>query len=362
MVALSSRAGALAQDLFEGETYSNLAGAPAVSYFAAGDVEKPLIVFIPGAHHTARLTYGGHEGSRPEEFLSHWLVSKGYNFLALSYPVETTSGMMTETMPAFSAQDWGNQIAEATTAAISEHGLSGDIYTAHWSMAGKVIQPAHAALAEAGHPVAAAFSFSATPGLPSPNIRELDRAHSGYADRVSSYQGWYEDIAANALGGDPIIPEDVYRDAYVGNIPISLEGFGEIYNPDGTITTDPFAQAITYGAFETGNYPWIVTFQPGQGDARHALNDNAYMTYYNSQTMSAELRRRDLSAGDLSDDQWAEFLSLTLDLSDLLTVDVGGNHFFFVGEAGASRTADAVDEAVAAVKALNLRLDDILLP
>ena len=68
---------AIAQQLYEDEQSVELAGFPAVTYFRAGDAAKPLIVFVPGAHHAARIAYGGHKGGRSEDFLAHWLKEKG---------------------------------------------------------------------------------------------------------------------------------------------------------------------------------------------------------------------------------------------------------------------------------------------
>lgn len=352
------------QQLYENESIVDLAGFPAVSYFVAGDADQPLIVFVPGAHHAARIAYGGHEGANGEDFLAHWLTEKGYNVLALSYPIETEGGLIAENRPEFTAQDWGRQIAEATAEIVETHGLDGEIYLAAWSMAGKVIQPAHAALAEAGHPLSAAFSFAATPGIPGiiALTQEFDRAESGYADRVSSYDGWFNQILANQEDDDrPIIPEDIFRSEYVGNISINLQGYGEVYGADGDVTIDHMAQAADYGAFAFDDFPLVVTFQVDQRlDARHAINDQSYWTLYNTHTLFSEFARRGVSVNDVSEDAWQDAIALALDAGPRLRVDVGGNHFFFVGEDGARATADGIDEAIEKVRAWNAEIDRIV--
>ena len=353
---------AIAQQLYEDEQSVELAGFPAVTYFQAGDAAKPLIVFVPGAHHAARIAYGGHEGGRSEDFLAHWLKEKGYNFLAVSYPIDTASGLMTETVPDFTAQDWGQQIAEAAIGAIEEHGLTGEVYLAHWSMAGKAIQPAHAAMAEAGHPTAAAFSFAATPGVPGviTMTQELEKTEAGYANRESIYPGWVAQLTANQGDGAEIIPEDVLRAEYLGHIPVNLQGYGEIVEK-GEVRIDHMQQALDYGSFEFANYPWTVVFQVDQrADARHAINDRAYWSFYNTQTLYAELGRRGLKPGDLSDDAWQGMIEMSDEAPDRLRVDVGGNHFFFVGEAGAKATADAIDKAIAQVTDWKADIDGLL--
>jgi len=353
---------ATAQQLYDTEQAVELAGYPAVTYFQQGEADKPLIVFVPGAHHAARIAYGGHEGARSEDFLAHWLKEKGYNFLAVSYPIDTESGMMEATAPDFTAQDWGRQIAEAAASTIEEHGLNGEIYIAHWSMAGKVIQPAHAALREAGHTVSASFSFAATPGIPGiiTLTQELDKTEDGYANRESTYPGWIAQIAANQGDGDPIIPEDVFRSEYLGHIPVNLQGYGEVVS-SGEVQIDHMQQAVDYGAFEFADHPWIVVFQvDARADARHAINDSAYWSLYNTHTLFAELAERDLSVNDLSDETWLDMIAMSQELPERLRVEVGGNHFFFVGEEGARATADAIDRAIAQVAELKADIDKLL--
>ena len=92
---------------------------------------------MPGAYHAARIAYGGHEGYRPEDFLAAQLTGKGYNFLALSYPIDTKSGMIEDDYPDFTASAWGKQVAEISRKMVDENGLSGDVVVVAWSMGGK---------------------------------------------------------------------------------------------------------------------------------------------------------------------------------------------------------------------------------
>lgn len=339
---------AVAQQLYDNERSVTLAGFPAVTYFQAGEPDMPLIVFVPGAHHAARIAYGGHEGARSEDFLAHWLKEKGYNFLAVSYPIDTASGMMNETAPDFTAQNWGQQIADAALGVIDEHELSGGVYFAHWSMAGKSIQPAHAAMAEAGHPIEAAFSFAATPGIPGivTLTQELEKTDDGYANREGTYPGWISQLDANRQGGPEIIPEDILRSDYLGHIPVNLQGYGELVE-DGEVRIDHMQQALDYGSFEFSNQPWIVVFQvDDRADARHAINDSSYWSYYNTHSLFAEPGKRGLKVGDMSDKAWQQMIKMSQEAPERLRVDVGGNHFFFVGETGAHATAEAIDKAI----------------
>ena len=349
--------------LYEGEERLELAGYPAVAHFTEGQPDAPLIVFAPGAHHMARIAYGGHEGARDEDFLAHWLGEKGMNFLALSYPIETGDSVFDEAHPGFTARDWGQQIAEAASAAIEEHGLTGDIYLIAWSMAGKVMQPAFQAMQEAGLELEAAISFAATPGIPGviTMTRELEKAPSGYANRSDIYAGWFDQISENAGDEEPAIPEDVFLREYVGNMSVNLQGYGEVHR-NGEIEIDHMAQAEDYGAFAFENYPLVaIMLNELPADARHALNDESYWTLYNTNTLSTrQLQERGVSPADLPEDRWADLVALSREADERLSIDVGGNHFFFVGEEGARAAADAVVEAVERVNSWNEDVDQIV--
>lgn len=359
LVLAVSAVPSVAEQLYTDEASVTLAGFPAVTYFQAGEPDKPLIVFNPGAHHAARIFYGGHEGGRSEDFLAHWLKDKGYNFLAVSYPIDTASGMMDGVAPDFNARDWGQQIAEATLNAIEQHDLTGNVYFAHWSMAGKSIQPAHAAMAAAGRPIDASFSFAATPGIPGivTLTQELQKTAKGYANRETTYPGWIAQLEANSGDGHDIIPEDIFRSEYLGHIPVNLQGYGEIVD-DGQIRIDHMQQAQDYGSLEFANHPWVVVFQvDDRADARHAINDTSYWSYYNTHTLFAEVGKRNMKVADLSEGSWDRMVELSKEAPERLRVDVGGNHFFFVGEQGARTTADAIDRAIIQLDEWNADID-----
>lgn len=343
-----------AQDgLYPGEERTEAAGYPAVSYFSKGDPAKPLIVFIPGAHHMARIAYGGHEGARPTDFLAYWLGQEGYSFLGLSYPIGV-EGAFDRAYPDFNVQAWGRQIAELTQRTIDANGLSREVVFLHWSMAGKVVQAAYQRASEAGLDVVAALSFAATPGLPGLTGRiEIAMDPSGYADRSDIYQGWIRQLAANDTdnGGRIAIPEDIYRRAYLGPISVQTQGYGQVYR-NGRFEIDEAAQTADYNPFAYDTFPLVVVLANEEvADSRHVLLDRAYWTFYNAHTVTNRyLAANGVKPDTLPLERWQALNELAAQADERLTVPVGGNHFFFVGEQGARTTAYAVTRAIAAAE------------
>lgn len=361
-MAIATSAGAQTK-LYTGEEAVTAAGFPAVAYFRKGDPAKPLVVFSPGAHHMARIAYGGHPGARREDFLDYWLAQQGYSFLAVSYPIDTPA--FAEKRPEFTARDWGKQLIEIARAKIRQNGLSDKLVVALWSMGGKAVQPSYAAARDAGLDVETTISFAATPGIPGliSYTTRIDMAPSGYASRTALYAGWLKQLADNAKdnGGRAIIPEEIFRTEYVGDMSVNLQGYGEVYR-EGKFELDHMAQATDYGAFNFDAYPLVTVFEDEDvADARHALADRANWTIYNVNTVvNRYIAGNKINLGELGDERWKKLVALTRDLDDRLSIAVGGNHFFFVGERGAKRTAAAIDESIARTRAVKAELEQIL--
>ena len=344
--------------VFPGEKIQEAAGFPAITRFFAGDPERPLIVFVPGAHHTARVAYGGHEGARAEDFLAHWLNKKGYNFLAISYPIDTAEGGIETDHPDFMIRDWGRQAALLAKAAVAEHGLSGEVIVAAWSMGGKIVQSVWEAMRAEGVNMSFYISVTATPPLPGLIVlsRELPMLESGYADRRKDFARWYGQVAANGKAmGREIVSKEIFMAHYQGDIPVNLQGYGQQYR-DGAYVMDHLASQADAKPFAYGDFPLVAMLVPnGRGDRRHALTDQAAWSVYNANTLFKRwLSGNKIDVKTLSDEKWTGLLKLSRSLDDRLSVYVEGNHFFFVGEDGARRTADAIAELetrVAAVKA-----------
>ena len=80
--------------------------------FIPGDPQRPLVVFIPGAHNTARIAMGAMKAGGIRISLPTGWLSQGYNFLGISYPIATKNPVMEDAFPDYNARDWGRQAAD----------------------------------------------------------------------------------------------------------------------------------------------------------------------------------------------------------------------------------------------------------
>ena len=107
------------------------------------------------------------------------------------------------------------------------------------------------------------------------------------------------------------------------------------------------------------NYPLVAMLVPGQDDPRHAVMDRATWGYINSNTLFFGYAGGEQQARNLPEDQFNKLRDLARDAHSRLAIDIGGNHFFFVGEKGARETVAAIRELEERVHQLKADLADI---
>ncbi len=349
-----------AANLWDGEEMRMGAGYPFISKFLETEKDAPLVVFIPGARSLARIAYGGHEGSLEEDFLAYWLGREGYNFLGISYPVLTDSGAFDEAHPDITVRAWGHGSAEITRAIMQEHGLTGPVIATVWSMAGKSVQPYAEAARRLGIDLDFHVSLAATPPLPnSVNMGTRVSMHdSGLALRQAGAPAGVSALAANARenGRTEIIPADVFNSSYLGHWPAQLLGGGLRYDGElHTIYRDHWADMQDTKFYAT-DYPLVAMIVPGQQDPRHALMDRATWGYINSNTLFFGYAGGEANARNLPEERFNRLQELVRDAHSRLAIDIGGNHFFFVGEKGARETAAVIRELERRVHRLKAEL------
>lgn len=333
--------------LYEGETLSTVAGAPTLYKFgrAPGAApEKPLVVFIPGMNVNARIAYGGHYDYCKEDFLEHWFIQAGFNFLAVSYPMESTPPMMPAVVPAFSLKDWGIQIAEVVKTVLDEQNLSRHIVALAWSAAGRVLEPFAMAAASRGFTIDLYIALAGTPHLP--GIFNLDgprfvisSAGYGISPNLDSFT---EQLMASGVK----IDEATFRSQYLASCPIALTPRGLHYR-DGAFARNedhnwgPAQHERTIEKFSI--LPPIAAIAPTTtADRRHAMCDEAtwgylltYQIFYHIDPFLPK-----------DPERWGKLIRLVQSAPSRLVLSVEGNHFFFAGEKGAKATAEAVIDLI----------------
>lgn len=369
--------------LYNGEKLGIMAEYPALTKFVSGgDVSKPMVVFLPGLAHNARIAYGGHDGSHKEDFLAHWFQRHGYPFLGVSYPLDTDPEIMPPTGSEFSLRDWGRQAAVAMRKAVDEHELSPKVVILAWSMAGKNLVPVTAEATAQGLTVSLYVSLAATPALW--GLRQhLPTCHvplnqAGYWNNLFLLDRFTSQLLEqNELNNGRIaIDQDVFKREYFGATPIAPGGWGYRYNKEEKkFVEDKWALLEDGRVDEYEHLPPLAALYPTSPlDWRHSITDRANWGYLMVQKYVAMAQKVKQPHEPPTEDGADERRSLAqrdrrlLDrlrasiygIPDRLIAGVEGNHYFFVGAMGARKTAEMVIQFIEDAGKIHVELDNIL--
>jgi pimeloyl-ACP methyl ester carboxylesterase len=326
----------------EGETLREGAGFPCLTYYRAGSRNKPLVVFVPGGRHLARVSYG--HGANRHHCLDYWLEKHGYGLLAISYPSDYP--VFERVYPEMSVSDWGNSLASAVADIITENGLSPRIVILGWSMAGKVVGRFARAARASGLEVACFISLSATPPLPGLRGMSPPGGKPLTSQGLLDSEGKVRPFEIEDIGhaeGQSVISSEEYGRFYYCNNPILLHGEVERFQ-DGVQVSSLESIVDDVGPFDYAHFPICAAIAPtSPSDARHVFTDSISWAFYTVSAIWVGL----LSGVDvhaMSQVAWSELKALMDSIPQRLTRHVPGGHFFFIGKTGASETARHVDE------------------
>ncbi|KAK7903197.1 hypothetical protein LTR67_001214 [Exophiala xenobiotica] len=368
-------------NLYPGETLSNINNAPCITYFRPGDPSRPLAVFIPGAAHLARIFYGGHTGHSPADFVSHWFPQVGgYNFLAISYPLETDPATMSMSMsmpastststsstsnatnsqyhdyrPDMTVREWGAQAVEATRQTIAQHHLqTNNVILCVWSMAGKILQPyVLAARREPSIDIQFAVSLVATPAIR--GVREKPAltpspTGSGYATAAGLSVRYFltqlhEQNRLNA-SNKPIIPDDVYQREYLGNFPVGIGCYGVRWSETHqSFVDDPNMGYEVADEMSYSELPFLCSIScHSPVDLRHSIADKYTWGSMSTYKLFGGLSPAARAALQKDSEAGRKVIQLFHSAPERFCTAVEGGHHFFVGERGAKVTAELVLE------------------
>ncbi|MEM6463487.1 MAG: alpha/beta hydrolase [Pseudomonadota bacterium] len=335
------------EGLYAGEEMLATNGVETLTYFKAGDPEKPLIVFVPGGFHLARVAYG-YPGGDEKDFLAYWLGKQGYSFLGASYP--TGNKVYSKSYPGYTIRDWGKQVAATAKFYIDENNLSGEIIVLGWSAGGQIAQSVYEASQDAGLDMSLFVALAATP--PAPLLAEEPGSISIAPNGLSAAPQFYEIFKAYVTAQDElndhvIMPWDRFETDILGDIPVALNGIiiASRYE-NGTFVKDLDWAIADTGALKKADFPYIVTISGDKVlDNDHALTDRGNWGMFQIQHLYRGIILPALSKSEeIPPADWQHLMDLmSYATSGALNARVPGNHFFWYGQVGARETVQKID-------------------
>lgn len=345
-------------NLMDGEAIRIASGIATLCYHRRGsDASAPLVIFIPGGGHLARVAYGYPGGAR-RDFLDHWLEEAGYGLLAVSAP--SGPPFTPVALPDLTRDGWAAAIAELAAGVITEAGGARSVVILAWSMGSSVVGQLTVSLRGRGIDVAGFMPLAASQPLPrsTAQVSEELLLENGLWDvtrsRVFGVEravAWIAEIEATEDElGRRILPAEEYRQHFWVGTPIGLRrgglSGGDEHGKEPDFALLPLAAPIV---------------PTSQKDFRHPISDIAGWTYVNTQivldryTMAAAAHGR-----ELPDAAWQRLLALVKNLPERLTARVAGAHLFFIGERGARETVEAVLRLLVNTAELEAELPSLL--
>ncbi|WP_152454707.1 hypothetical protein [Microbulbifer sp. THAF38] len=329
--------------LQEGEVMSITAGFPVLYRYIAADKSKPLMVFVPGNSHLARIFYGCPE-AREEDFIGYWVHRSGHPFLAISFPIANMA--FDGYYPNFTIADWGKQVAEVIDKIVSENSLQREVIVCGWSMGCKI------AGALGKEAIGKSFSIvmfvamsgdPAVPGfLPKANAENITMTPEGLANRESLYPWFFQALEdQSTYNGHSILPRDIYRERILGATPVALICTGLMYR-HGHFEEDLLKTIQSANTFGYEDYPFPVVIHGNLiCDAENILLNNSNWAFIRDRVLIRMLVGKE-GLETLKPSQWESLQLFVRSSGNHFSVMVPGNHFFFVGAIGARATVEKI--------------------
>lgn len=347
-------------NLYAGEQLIEVNKVQTLFKFIQGDVDKPLIIFIPGAAHLARISYG-FPGGKEDDFLSYWLHQKGYSFLGVSYP--TDNRCYTKIYPSFNVRDWGNQVATLAQIIIEKNHLSNHVVVLGWSMGGNIEESVAEAFEKLHINVDSFIGLSAvTPLSYLGQTIKGSKGNNMLPNQLLNEQPFFNIFAQlveqqSKYNGHDIIPKNVYLNEFLGNIPVALQGQGYRL-ADNKFEFDMQYSLDDSGVFRFDHTPWIGLISDDSSMMpKITLIDPSAWNYIRSEMLYAQyISSNNMNANP---DGYAATKQVLVTLPQYLSETVHGNHFFFVGKKGARETAQKIELIMQHINATKQKLDYI---
>lgn len=326
------------------QTLYKFINADAVTETSAHAAVKPLIIFIPGAAHLARISYGFPEG-KEDDFLSYWLYKKGYPFLAVSYP--TDNPVYTKSYPEFNIKEWGDQVATLAKQIITQNHLSKHVVVLGWSMGGNIEESIQESFEKQHVTLDSFIGLSAVSplsyvGQKIKNNSEQKILPNKLLDE-SNYFGFFIQLLdeQNQYNNHEIIPAKIYTEQFLGNIPVALQGQG-YYLEKNKFEFNLQKYLDDSGAMKFEHTPWIgLINDDALSLPKLTLIDPASWDFLRSEMLYHQY----ISYMNIDSDpsKFAVVKRILSQIPQHFSETVHGNHFFFVGKKGARDTAQKIE-------------------
>ncbi len=352
------------------ETLISSGDVPLLVLEQQGDPDKPLVVFLPGAIHLARVAYG-YGAVAPEDFLAHWWAEAGHSFLAISYPLELAEPTFDTVDPHLSFGAYIGAIAGHIEAVVATWGLQRNVLVLGWSAAGNTAPRLTSELASRGVTLELFVSLAASPPIPGLVFGSPERA-SGWAAAPGSFtqsgliskdglRSFIPELEGTETRyGRTVIDNANYAANYVGNMPLNVFPGLDVQWVDGQLVVGHEGPLAESRGAVWSEYPVVAVLQPTwPTDARHSLTDRS--TWGLIQTnMLASKRLDEATAKGLSTTDWRACTSIVTSAPQRLTRVIEGGHMFFFGVDGAKATVELVLELATEAKLIAAQLDRLL--
>jgi hypothetical protein len=341
-----------------GETFLNAGTTPTLAWLAPGQRDRPLVVFIPGAGHLARIAYGAPDAD-PHHFPAHWFAVHGFSFLALSYPCGHAAFPHAD--PGFGVADWATQVAAATAQALDSLRLRRpDVIVLAWSMAGRLLHRMRGALEQRGANLALFVSLDGHPTV-ADNTEALEalliadrRGLAALEPLLTHFEQQLEE--QRRLNDDEIISSTNYHQDYLAAFPVNLSAT-RLRHRSGEFVVDLDADVQDTQSLANNPLPPIAAVS-GQApsSADHALLDSSRWAYQAARFLLQNNRCALSHDASPAEHERARLTYVCKQLPAAFCLTVPGGHAFFIGQLGAERLVQAVEKLLGRWEQLLARL------
>lgn len=362
MNALSVQAVSEKNKPYEGEQLVEINNIQTLFKFIEGDKDKPLVIFVPGAAHLARIAYG-FPGGKEDDFLSYWIHEKGYPFLGVSYPIDNP--VYTKVYPSFNIRDWGKQVATLAKTLVDKNHLSNHVVVLAWSMGGNIEESVSEAFQKAHISVDSFIGLSAV--TPLSYIDQKIKGVIGNEMLLNNlldekpFFNFFEKLLdeQNKYNGHKIIPKKVYENEFIGNIPVALEAQGYHFMHDKFVFNIQETLDDS-GVFHFENTPWIGLISDDSATIpRITLTDTSAWNFIRSEMLYVQYL--DHINMDENPNKFSEIKQILTRIQQQFSETAHGTHFFFVGKKGARETAQKVEIIMQRINVMKQNLHHMLI-